>query len=48
MVSVCLVGDGCPASSFECQNGQCISVNFYCDFTEDCDDGSDEASCGKR
>ena len=32
----------CSASSFRCQNGQCITLNQECDGTSDCYDGSDE------
>uniref|UniRef100_A0A3P9JI29 Uncharacterized protein n=1 Tax=Oryzias latipes TaxID=8090 RepID=A0A3P9JI29_ORYLA len=35
----------CLASDFRCVNGQCVSASFVCDEDEDCDDGSDEASC---
>ncbi|XP_033106139.1 MAM and LDL-receptor class A domain-containing protein 1-like [Anneissia japonica] len=28
-----------------CQDGTCIKSDYWCDFTEDCPDGSDEAEC---
>ena len=36
----------CSASSFRCQNGQCIALHQECDGTSDCYDGSDE-TCSK-
>uniref|UniRef100_A0A8C8DGT3 Low density lipoprotein receptor a n=1 Tax=Oryzias sinensis TaxID=183150 RepID=A0A8C8DGT3_9TELE len=38
-------GAVCLASDYRCENGQCVSASFVCDEDEDCDDGSDEASC---
>ncbi|XP_023813791.1 low-density lipoprotein receptor isoform X2 [Oryzias latipes] len=38
-------GAVCLASDLRCENGQCVSASFVCDEDEDCDDGSDEASC---
>ncbi|ELU14241.1 hypothetical protein CAPTEDRAFT_100808, partial [Capitella teleta] len=34
----------CPMGKFLCGN-KCMSVRVLCDGTENCDDGSDEASC---
>ena len=37
----------CSAAHFQCGNGRCIPTHWRCDFDNDCDDGSDEAHCGK-
>jgi hypothetical protein len=38
----------CGADQFNCHSsGACIDKVKVCDFRNDCDDGSDEASCGK-
>ncbi len=39
-------GDGCGSLSFQCDSGQCVSLNDYCDYKQDCQDGSDENECG--
>jgi len=31
-----------PCNGWECENGQCIPDDYYCDDYVDCDDGSDE------
>ena len=44
---VCRVSD-CDEGYFTCADGQsCVPVAHYCDFKEDCADGSDEDSCGR-
>nr|XP_033774457.1 sortilin-related receptor isoform X1 [Geotrypetes seraphini] len=35
----------CDSSSFQCQNGLCVSLVWKCDGTDDCGDYSDEANC---
>ncbi|XP_033110388.1 uncharacterized protein LOC117111558 [Anneissia japonica] len=35
----------CPATSFTCASGHCISYSFYCDHKPDCPDNSDEINC---
>ncbi|NWY60766.1 AEGP protein, partial [Chionis minor] len=36
----------CTASEVACDNGDCISAELACDFSETCSDGSDEKRCG--
>eukprot|EP00795_Rhopilema_esculentum_P012712 gene12712-3431_t len=36
---------GCQSGEFRCKSGQCISAKLFCDFKNDCSDGSDEATC---
>ncbi|KAL0627175.1 Suppressor of tumorigenicity 14 protein [Plecturocebus cupreus] len=38
---------GCPAQTFKCSNGKCLSKSQQCNGKDDCGDGSDEASCTK-
>lgn len=36
----------CSDNEFECvSDHKCIPLESYCDYTNDCDDGSDESSC---
>lgn len=37
----------CESDEFKCDNGRCITIRWICDQETDCDDGSDEANCGK-
>lgn len=32
----------CKKTEFQCNNGECVSSNKYCNGTPDCKDGSDE------
>lgn len=34
---------GCPLNKFQCDNGACIDIQYFCDGDKDCLDGSDEA-----
>ncbi len=37
----------CPEpSTFRCSNGQCIPISYRCDGDLDCNDGTDEQTCG--
>ena len=38
---------GCLEDEFECGSGECIDVTLLCNANDDCEDGSDEADCGK-
>ncbi|KAK3096152.1 hypothetical protein FSP39_023802 [Pinctada imbricata] len=38
----------CTPDDFTCTNGQCISLDKYCDGTQDCQDGSDEIKVGEN
>ena len=37
----------CKEGEFVCTNGDCVSNEYVCDGIADCDDGSDESSCGE-
>lgn len=34
-------------TQFQCKSTACVPLAVVCDFTDDCGDGSDEASCGE-
>ncbi|PIK54538.1 putative MAM and LDL-receptor class A domain-containing protein 1 [Apostichopus japonicus] len=36
----------CGVGSWQCSDETCIDRELFCDFNNDCSDGSDEASCG--
>ena len=38
----------CDFDEFECDSGQCVDEDYQCDGEDDCFDGSDEDTCGKR
>ncbi|KAJ8048132.1 MAM and LDL-receptor class A domain-containing protein 1 [Holothuria leucospilota] len=40
-----LPGGECGATQYQCENGQCVRGDAFCDFNYDCDDGSDEITC---
>jgi len=42
-VQECLASRG----KFQCADENCIPASWQCDGDVDCDDGSDEAGCGK-
>ncbi|XP_060104212.1 SCO-spondin-like [Heteronotia binoei] len=35
----------CSAKQFSCGSGECLALERHCDLRQDCQDGSDEASC---
>ncbi|CAH1259358.1 MALRD1 [Branchiostoma lanceolatum] len=35
----------CPTVHMECLNGQCVPMDQWCDFTDDCGDHTDEQQC---
>lgn len=37
----------CTDEQFQCGNGQCIDRSLRCDRKYDCQDGTDEFTCGK-
>lgn len=48
--SVALPGSGktkCPTPFFACPSGRCIPMSWTCDKENDCENGADEAHCGK-
>ena len=38
----------CKAGTFHCGSGECIPLSLQCDFNDDCFDGTDELTCGKK
>ena len=36
----------CSESEFECGNGRCVRKLYKCDGDDDCNDNTDEISCG--
>ncbi|XP_075444758.1 MAM and LDL-receptor class A domain-containing protein 1 [Ascaphus truei] len=38
----------CPIGFLPCGNGDCIPLKKFCDFTPDCPNGADEASCSAK
>lgn len=37
---------GCGPDQFRCENGKCIARIDRCDHKYDCEDGTDETTCG--
>ncbi|XP_029935423.1 MAM and LDL-receptor class A domain-containing protein 1 [Myripristis murdjan] len=37
----------CPAGQFTCAQGSCVPEDSVCDFTNSCEDGSDEEDCSR-
>merc|ERR1712025_1408571 len=35
----------CPEGQLQCGNGECLEVEYFCDKTPHCKDGSDETAC---
>uniref|UniRef100_A0A3B3DWZ7 EGF-like domain-containing protein n=1 Tax=Oryzias melastigma TaxID=30732 RepID=A0A3B3DWZ7_ORYME len=38
----------CPTPFFSCPSGRCIPMSWTCDKENDCENGEDEAHCGKK
>ncbi|XP_035827621.1 MAM and LDL-receptor class A domain-containing protein 1-like [Aplysia californica] len=36
----------CQPDEMQCKRGSCVKTSAVCDFSDDCGDGTDEASCG--
>lgn len=50
LFSAVLPGSGktkCPTPFFACPSGRCIPMSWTCDKENDCENGADEAHCGK-
>ena len=45
--AVATTANPCGAGYFLCKLGGCVAQSQVCDFNQDCNDGSDEASCGE-
>ena len=37
----------CPWSFWRCKNGQCLHLDMVCNGHRECNDGSDEHTCGE-
>ena len=44
-INFCTVPQHDSCKGFTCDNGICISDDYECDGTDDCDDNSDEEDC---
>ena len=45
---LCCSGEySCGVDEFQCEDGNCITNLWRCDFDLDCEDSSDEVGCGQ-